>query len=268
MAALNTPLEVYKLLNKSNCRKCMLPSCLAFAAAVIQGQKKLSDCPELDTRSISGEPAQRKNLEDGFQEKLHNLQQEAAKVDYARIAEKLGGKIQGDSLAVNCLGKDFIIDPSGAMTSECHRNQWVHLPLLSYIVHGQGRAISGERLPFDQLQGAADWSRFFSHRCEEDMRKLIDSHTELFFELMQLFDAQPVSGSDADRCLLIHPMPKLPMIIHYWNADDDFASQLSIFFDCTAPDNINIEYIYTVTRGIVEMFRELIVKHNMTGRLF
>ncbi|RWX48337.1 hypothetical protein VT98_11674, partial [Candidatus Electrothrix communis] len=76
------------------------------------------------------------------------------------------------------------------------------------------------------------------------------------------------TGSDADRSLLIHPMPKLPMIIHYWNADDDFASQLSIFFDCTAPDNINIEYIYTVTRGIVEMFRELIVKHNMTGRLF
>ncbi|MCI5124821.1 MAG: Fe-S cluster protein, partial [Candidatus Electrothrix sp. AR5] len=67
MAALKTPLEVYKLLNKSNCRKCMLPSCLAFAAAVIQGQKKLSDCPELDTRNISGEPAQRKSIEDGFQ---------------------------------------------------------------------------------------------------------------------------------------------------------------------------------------------------------
>ena len=268
MSALNTPLEVYKLLNKSNCRKCMLPSCLAFAAAVIQGQKKLSDCPELDTRNISSEPAQRKNMEDSFQEKLNQLKQEAAQLDYAKVAEKLGGKIQGDSLAINCLGKDFIIDASGGMTSECHYNQWVHLPLLRYIVHGQGRMISEDRLPFEQLQGAADWSRFFSHRCEEDTRKLIDAHTELFFELMQLFDAQPVSGSDADRSLLILPMPKLPMIIQYWNADDDFPSQLSILFDRTAPDNLNIEYIYTLTRGIVEMFRQLIVKHNMTGRLF
>jgi len=35
-----TPLEIYKVLQKNNCKQCALPSCLAFAVAVVAGQKK------------------------------------------------------------------------------------------------------------------------------------------------------------------------------------------------------------------------------------
>ena len=41
-------MEIFKLLNKSNCRKCNQPTCLAFAAAVFKGQQPLGDCPYLD----------------------------------------------------------------------------------------------------------------------------------------------------------------------------------------------------------------------------
>jgi CO dehydrogenase/acetyl-CoA synthase gamma subunit (corrinoid Fe-S protein) len=43
-----TPLEIYKILEQSNCGRCQLPSCLAFAAAVAAGSRKLHDCPLLD----------------------------------------------------------------------------------------------------------------------------------------------------------------------------------------------------------------------------
>lgn len=271
MTALNTPLEIYKLLNKSNCRKCMLPSCLAFAAAVVQGQKQLNDCLELDTQTIESfcAPAvPRKTIEDEQQLTLNDLLQKVSEVNFSTVAERLGGVANHDKLAINCLGKDFIIDSSGKMTSECHYNQWIHLPLLSYIIHGQAKSLCQEWLPFNQLEGAAAWSRFFAHRCEEDFRQLADTHTELFFELWYLFDAQEAVETDADYSLVIHPLPKLPIVIQYWMPEEDFSSKLSIFFDKTAPDNLNIEYIYTITRGIVEMFRELIVKHNMRGKLF
>ncbi|MCK4840026.1 MAG: DUF3786 domain-containing protein [Desulfobulbaceae bacterium] len=272
MSALNTPLEIYKLLNKSNCRKCLLPSCLAFAAAVIQGQKKITDCPDLDDQtiqSIIGETVPRKNFEGEMADQLTGLKQEVEKIDLASVAEKLGAVANGDTVAINCLGRDFIIDSYGELNSVCHTNIWIHGPILSYVIHGQGKTICENWLPFKQLQGSADWSRFFSHRCEEDMRQLVDGHTELFFELMDLFGAKEITGGiDTDYSLLIHPLPKLPMVINYWLAEDDFASKLSIYFDSTAPDNLNIEFIYTITRGLVEMFRALIVKHNMTGKLF
>ncbi|MFP7753414.1 (Fe-S)-binding protein [Thermodesulfobacteriota bacterium B35] len=48
-----TPLEIYNRLERSNCGRCLLPSCLAFAAAVVAGTKKPSDCPFLSPSAVA-----------------------------------------------------------------------------------------------------------------------------------------------------------------------------------------------------------------------
>jgi acetyl-CoA decarbonylase/synthase complex subunit gamma len=40
-----TGLEIFKLLPKTNCKKCGMPTCLAFAMALAQKRVKLDDCP-------------------------------------------------------------------------------------------------------------------------------------------------------------------------------------------------------------------------------
>ena len=40
-----TGLEIFKLLPKTNCKKCGMPTCLAFAMALAQKRAKLDDCP-------------------------------------------------------------------------------------------------------------------------------------------------------------------------------------------------------------------------------
>lgn len=52
MSLPNSPLEIFKLLKKTNCRQCQVPTCLAFAAAVTNGQKSLGDCPHLESDII------------------------------------------------------------------------------------------------------------------------------------------------------------------------------------------------------------------------
>jgi len=271
MTTLNNPLELYKLLNKSNCRKCMLPSCMAFAVAVIQGSKKITDCPDLDPQvaeKLSGQVETRKNLEDEQAARLNALKREISGVDFETAAKRIGAAVDRDQLTINCLGKNFSIDAAGGLTSECHNNLWVHAPLLNYILHCKGRELTGDWVHFDQLQGAREWSRFFAHRCEESLKQLADAHTELFFEILSLFGARTIAGMDADHSLVIFPLPKVPFMINYWEPESGFASELNILFDSTATENINIESIYLLGRGLVEMFRALIVRHNRDGKLF
>jgi acetyl-CoA decarbonylase/synthase complex subunit gamma len=40
-------LEIFKLLPKTNCKKCGMPTCLAFAMALAQKRAKLDDCPDV-----------------------------------------------------------------------------------------------------------------------------------------------------------------------------------------------------------------------------
>jgi len=41
-------LEILKLLPKTNCRKCGLPTCMVFATQAAEGGRGAEDCPEID----------------------------------------------------------------------------------------------------------------------------------------------------------------------------------------------------------------------------
>ena len=52
-----TGLEIYKLLPKTNCKKCGYPTCLAFAIALAGKKVELDKCPDVDesVRQVLGE---------------------------------------------------------------------------------------------------------------------------------------------------------------------------------------------------------------------
>jgi acetyl-CoA decarbonylase/synthase complex subunit gamma len=60
-----TGLEIFKLLPKTNCKKCGVPTCLAFAMQLAQKRAKLEDCPHISDEAknklaAAAEPPMRK----------------------------------------------------------------------------------------------------------------------------------------------------------------------------------------------------------------
>jgi ArsR family metal-binding transcriptional regulator len=45
-------LEIYKLLPKSNCRKCGQPTCMMFASLATEGVKGCGDCPDMTGENV------------------------------------------------------------------------------------------------------------------------------------------------------------------------------------------------------------------------
>jgi len=115
MSEIKNPLEIYAALTKTNCGQCGVPSCMAFAAAVLQGQKKLAACPYLEPAAavrLSQGIVRRRSLEDEQLQAIEQLQQEVAGLDFSALAPRLGARLVEGNLAINCLGKDFLITPS------------------------------------------------------------------------------------------------------------------------------------------------------------
>ena len=46
-------MEIFRLLDKSNCRKCGEKTCLAFAGAVFKDHRNPGECPKLDPETIN-----------------------------------------------------------------------------------------------------------------------------------------------------------------------------------------------------------------------
>jgi CO dehydrogenase/acetyl-CoA synthase gamma subunit (corrinoid Fe-S protein) len=48
-----TVMELYRLLPRTNCKKCGYPTCMAFAADLREGKTELSCCPELNLKHFA-----------------------------------------------------------------------------------------------------------------------------------------------------------------------------------------------------------------------
>lgn len=266
MTRLTSHLDVLSRLPKTNCRECRLASCLAFSVAVFQGKKTLADCPYLveeDTTEGRRGAEEESSIEGDSQKALENLRQRIREIDLAGAAERCGAVYHQGTLTLACLGKPFSVDATGVIHSDCHVNRWVSVPILNYILECSGREPRGEWIPLRDTKGGADWWRLFGQRCEKPLKKVIDEYTELLELLVEIFAGEPAPESfNSDIAVIIHPLPRLPMLLCYWKSEDGMDSSLHLFFDITAEENLKIESIYALSVGLVTMFEKIALTHG------
>jgi hypothetical protein len=266
MSKIKTPLQVYKLLPKSNCGECRVSTCMAFAAAIIKQEKRPAECPHLDkaTLALFEERLERQvSIESIREESLKDLQKKISTIDLPSRAECLGARINGEALVVKCLGKDFEIDAQGTVRSQCHTHAWFSIPLLNYILFSKGETSTGRWVPFRELEQGRNWNPLFERRCEQPLKHIADSHGELFEDLISMFSGvSSFNNFSSDISVVLYPLPRVPVLVCYWRAEEDLESRLHLFFDETAERNLPIESIFTLGTGIVRMLEQIMLTHT------
>jgi hypothetical protein len=238
---------------------------MAFAIAVIRKHKKLSRCPHLDShvvKQLSEQVTTQMTTEEKQQERLDNLKRQLRGVDLESRAAVLGGRFSGSELAINCLGKEFSVDSRGRISSHCHTHSWFSIPFLTYILSGQGRRVTGEWISFRNLKDGINWDPFFNEQCPLKLKLLADTHSELFGNLISAFGATTAEAyQGSDISVVLHPFPKVPMMVCYWQTDGDLQSDLKVFFDRTADENLGTEAIFGLGTAIARMLEKISEKH-------
>jgi hypothetical protein len=267
MSKLTTPLEVYKLMPKTNCGDCGVSACMAFAAAIIKREKQLADCPYLDKGTIArhqGRIDRPVNLENIQEDQLKELREKVSATNIITRMKLLGGRSNGEMVVIQCLGKDFEIDAHGMVISHCHTHAWFSIPLLNYILFSKGENVSGRWMPFRELRMGKKWNPLFERRCELPLKYIADTHAELFEDLISMFSGTSSFNTfDSDISVVLYPLPKVPVLICYWKPEEDLESRLHVFFDETAEQNMPIESLFTLGTGLVRMLEKIVLKHSL-----
>jgi hypothetical protein len=266
MIQLNNAMEIFKVLPRTNCRDCRVPTCLAFAAAVFKGDQRLGDCPHVDRTALemfSVQNSDSRTLEREEVQALAQLRQQIGNVDLASSADRLGASFSGETLSIKVLGKDFHVDSQGNITSDCHVHGWVTVPLLNYVLSCSGKPVSGNWVPLRELKNGAAWAPLFGQRCEKPLKRVADAYTDLFEHMVQIFSAKRAPHAfNSDIAVILHPLPRTPMLICYWKPDGGLESSLNVFFDDTAEENLIIDSIYRLAAGLVIMFEKIAITHG------
>ena len=95
------------------------------------------------------------------------------------------------------------------------------------------------------------------------MKQVADIHTDLFEHMIHIFSARPAPDAfESDVAVILHPLPRIPMLVCYWKPDSGMESSLNVFFDDSAEDNLNVDSLYRITAGMVIMFEKIAVTHG------
>ncbi|MFC2027783.1 DUF3786 domain-containing protein [Chloroflexota bacterium] len=266
MAQFKGPIEILKLLDSSNCGKCHKPTCLAFAGAVFKGQSKLDDCPKLDNEIIekySDYTSSYISADQLGDNAIEGLKKRITKIDLASTAKRLGADYSDGKLTIKCLGKDVSVAQDGNIITEIHVNLWMAGPILTYILDGKGLPVSGKWVTFRDMDGGEYKYPLFEQRCEKPLKRVADTYTGLFEDMLQIFNGKKVDYHYfADISILLHPLPKVPIMICYSKAVDDLESTLSIFFDSTIIENLGFEGAFALGTGLTLMFEKIALRHS------
>jgi hypothetical protein len=266
MSQIQNPMELFKLLPKTNCRKCNETTCLAFASAVFLGKRQISECPCIDDETIrrfSGSEEKTAKADRDMEKAMENLREKISGIDLEEAARKIGAVFSNGKLTFKTLGKDFSVDEQGNLFSEIHVHPWIAIPVLEYVLCASTVAVSGRWVPFRELKGGKTWAPLFGQRCEKPMKKLADAYPEFFEDLIRLFNGRQVENHyESDISLVLHPLPKVPMLICYWKPEEGLESTLNLFFDETAEEQIHIQCLYSLATGFVVMLEKISLRHG------
>ena len=272
MTQIKNAMEIFQLLDKSNCGECGDKTCLAFAAAVFKGQKSIDECPKLDREIIERyrDCSGNHNIVDqNRDEHLKMLKDQIAGLDLAAQAKKTGGRFLDGKLTIKILGKSFSVDQEGNIYTDIHVNPWVAIPFLNYIIDGEGLSPTGNWVSFRDLKDGKERYPLFRIRCEEPMKHIADIYTPLFDDMVHLFNAKQVDEQfESDISVVLYPFPKVPVMVCYWLPEDGLASSLNVYFDETADKNLDNGAIFTLGAGLAQMFEKLAIRHGYTEAEF
>ncbi len=265
-------MEIFQLLDKSNCRECGEKTCLAFAGAVFKGKRQLKECPKLDPEIIkrfSGEPGNQNAVEQNRDAYLDNLKNEIANIDLARVAKRVGARFLNDKLTLKVLGRNFSVDTKGNLSTDIHINPWVAIPFITYVLYGKGVPVSGKWVSFRELKHGKERYPLFQKRCEEPLKRVADVYTDLFDDMVHILSGKQVEKQfESDISVVLHPLPRVPVMVCYWLPEDGLESSLNVFFDQTAEENLDIGSVFTLGVGLTQMFEKISQRHGFPESVF
>lgn len=264
--AAKNAMEVFAVLDKSNCRKCGEKTCLAFAGAVFLGERRIEECPTIDPRDRERFRVESESVAsaDSEQEEYVNALREALiKCDFHEVAERIAGHCGDEELRVAVLGKKFGVDTSGRFVTDLHVLPWVVIPVLDYMLHCKGLSITGNWISFREITGGKEKYALFKKRGEDVLKHLADKYTDFFSDIVHMFSGQTVAKQfESDVSVVLYPLPLVPVMICYWKAEEGMGSSLNLFFDSTVNDNLGLESAFFLGTGLAQMLEKIAEHHG------
>lgn len=256
-----SPVDLYRdVLPKTNCQDCGFLTCLAFAAKVVSERLPLSQCPhlteevrakaqaELDAQYATGRWLKRDMAADA----LVWAKERAASMQLVDLPERIGGELidfQGSKVLKFPFFDSFVLIGEGWIKEGQGNelNRWEQVLLYNHLAQGGQVEPTGKWKSFHEFPNTISKVKTMEAHVERPLAENFAGNMERLKQAGLDLGAEDVTAEigSADLSLLFSPLPRVPVLLNFWDKDQDdgFDAQVKFLFDETIVEHLDVESI-------------------------
>ncbi|MFO7783535.1 MAG: DUF3786 domain-containing protein [Thermodesulfobacteriota bacterium] len=264
-------LDVYKrVLPKTNCGDCGYPSCMAFAGMVVSERVPLKDCPHIDAETLAWAQkeldeqyaAGKWTRKDMAADALQWARERAASMRIADLPERIGGRLvpggEGDVLELPYFRDTLRVTP------ECIEKvggepltRWERVFLYNHMAQGGSREPTGVWKGLVELPNTVSKVKSMKSHVEEPLIQRFQGRPGELLGAGEALGGEDLTrqGVEADVALLFHPLPRVPVMLIFWDDDpnEGYGARVKLLFDETIVEHLDTESIMFLSERIRQL---------------
>ena len=180
-----------------------------------------------------------------LQTQLENL----ASVDIKNQAPELGLALDGQGRAVApFFGRELLVDNNGVTAADGNPVPIDAQSVVAHYIASRGRAeLTGDFLPIGRLTGIGVTSGSPSENLTKPLTDLFGPRYDLFAQAAPKAGGVHKGLSQAGAQAWDFGLPKLPVRVEYFEADEEFDAEIKLLFDSSANQYVSYECLELLT---------------------
>ena len=190
---------------------------------------------------------------DAYEKVYQGLVERLAEADLAGAAASLGLERKAAGCLVPLLGGEYLVGPTGVSQADGSPAFITHRIVLAwYLLHAGSGEPCGSMVPYRDLPGGADFARALQTITYQRLAEGFAGRLpELKRAAASLGGEELESSSPHDGAWRFPALPKMPMELRFYDADEEFPAEAKVLYDLTAPNFLDLECLAALAHILV-----------------
>ncbi len=245
-------LDIYKDLPGTNCGDCGRSGCFPFASSVYLEGADPAECPHLDpgrlasmtARLAEGRASGEGKKPASVDQALAHLKGRLAETDLASAAARAAAAYDPgppEAVRLAFLGTPYRITRDDAVPEDgAGTTIWVKIFLMIYLTRATGAPPAGQWAAYRELPNTVSKSRSFE-ACASRIADAFGGDLSGLDRAVRRLGGETASFGSADRVYRFRALPRVDLLLLFWDREEEFPARASILVDRGVLDYLDQE---------------------------
>ena len=193
-----------------------------------------------------------------FEETYTNYLNRIAELNFTRIAGRLGAEMVGEELVIPFFGEPHRISAAGISEPSGSRpNFSVCVVLFKYLLLCPDHdPVENDWVSFKDFKDSAPFARSFVNYTEAPLARYFSGQVNQLQAASRKINGHPPAATFSyDLCVQFEALPKIPVLMLFNDADDEFPAQCAVLFERRAEKYLDMECLAMVGMLLFEYLK-------------